>query len=99
MTTYEQGRAPDGAPVTWRRLEHDSHGEPHWFLETATEVIAKVSAPCDLDAICRAFHLAKLAEDYAKAKSAMDASATAADIESVRAAYYDAARALCEAVR
>ncbi len=36
---------------------------------------------------------------YREAHIAMDNAKTAKDMESVRAAYYDAARALCEAVR
>ena len=64
MTTYEHGRAPADAPVTWRRLENnDRQGFGQWFLETETAVVAKVSPPCDLDAICRAFHLAALVDE------------------------------------
>lgn len=95
MKTYEQGRAPAWAPVTW--CGNDAKGRDA-AIYGATEppiIVARQHA----DAICRAFHVAKLAVNYAKAKAALDAAATADDIESVRAAYYDAARALCEAVR
>lgn len=95
MTTYEQGRAPHGAPVTWRILPHSS-------------CIASVCLPTgpnidahreQADAICRAFHVAKLAEDYVAVKTAMDDAPTAKESATFLAAYYAAARALCEAVR
>lgn len=98
MTTYEQGRAPEGAPVTWRsgdrliRFTTPENRDTFYLNKSMHD-------SDDAERICRAFHVAKLAEDYAKAKAAMDAAATAAEMESVRAAYYDAARALCEAVR
>lgn len=66
MVTYESGKAPADAPVTWRRLENnDRQGFGQWFLETETAVVAKVSPPCELDAICRAFHLAALVDEVA----------------------------------
>lgn len=70
MTTYEQGRAPEGAPVTWRErtpgndfiIEFDVVGSTRGFAATfhtmgnASEVA---------EAICLAFHVAKLAEEVA----------------------------------
>ena len=67
MKTYEQGRAPEGAPVTWK-VGYNSvcrvfgiHGEgPDGYQSIAYNLRSAES-------ICRAFHLAKLAEDYARA--------------------------------
>lgn len=86
------------APAHWWRAK-----EGDFYLIDAPGVSLAMSTAThyesEIVAVCRAFHVAKLAADYAKAKAAMDAAATSADMESVRSAYYDAARALCEAVR
>jgi len=65
VTTYEHGKQPDGAPVTYtldqlgfvRRVIVD--GENDAVLTEAME------HPMVADRICRAFHLAKLAEEAA----------------------------------
>ena len=63
MTTYEHGKQPDGAPVTWQRVGCSVHGTVyelndtvHWSMFSSEE---------SADEACRAFHLAKLAEEAA----------------------------------
>ncbi len=64
MTTYEHGKAPADAPVTWWPVVHS----------TATALVGGDGWSFDVhkrhaDSICRTFHLAKLAEE---AKAYMD---------------------------
>jgi len=63
VTTYEHGKQPDGAPVTWQRVGCSVHGTVyelndtvHWSMFSSEE---------SADEACRAFHLAKLAEEAA----------------------------------
>ena len=63
MTTYQHGQQPDGAPVTWQRVGCSVHGTVyelndtvHWSMFSSEE---------SADEACRAFHLAKLAEEAA----------------------------------
>ena len=101
MTTYERGKEPQGAPVVYHV---DSY---NYVIRDVVTCGARITLTLDKDHheiseiedTCRAFHANDLARNYAQAKHALDAAATSADMESVRAAYYDAARALCEAVR
>lgn len=79
MTTYEQGRAPEGAPVTW--CGNDAKGRDA-AIYGATEppiIVARQHA----NAICKAFHVAKLAEEAAAivetAQFKIDKIAPAAD--------------------
>lgn len=93
MTTYEKCFAPLDAPLTWDHVEPGSRlATIHW--PSGAFSFHEIN---DAERICRAFHLAALAEDYAKAKAARDAAPR--DDDAVLLAYYDAARMLCEAVR
>lgn len=57
--SYERGKAPPDAPVTWERsAAHSRLAMLRW--PTKTESFHETS---DADAICRAFHLAALAEE------------------------------------
>jgi hypothetical protein len=59
--TYQHGKAPADAPVTW-----DIDCGLHIIGNGICVDLDNGSATCDdADAICRAFHLAKLAEDAA----------------------------------
>lgn len=64
MTTYERGKEPAGAPVTWRRL--DPLGPPCYSLFDHRGFLVEVPALYQADAICAAFHASaewrKLAE-------------------------------------
>lgn len=60
MTTYERGKEPHGAPVTWRA----NHAEPFSVTLPNGDCVSCAYAD-DANAICRAFHLAKLAEEAA----------------------------------
>ena len=71
---YEQGKAPEGAPVTWCErdpgsdfiIEFDQAGTTRGFAATFH---TQANASSVADAICRAFHLAALAEE---ARGSMD---------------------------
>lgn len=63
MTTYQHGQQPDGAPVTWRHVT-DTAGPIK--ISEGSYAITYAWHPKDADAIARAFHLAKLAEDASK---------------------------------
>ena len=61
MRTYEQMKAPSDAPVTWRNVGCSVHGTVyelnntvHWSMFSSEE---------SANEACRAFHLAKLAEE------------------------------------
>ena len=61
MTTYEQGRAPEGAPVTWFLLPHSTAMACIRLPDGSSIDAHRLQA----DAACRAFHVAKLAEEAA----------------------------------
>jgi len=71
VTTYEQGRAPEGAPVTWRNVVHEG-----CEIVLDSGAILRELHASDADAICRAFHLASLAEEYAAAGDESDKTAS-----------------------
>lgn len=70
MTTYEHGKAPADAPVTWNTrspnsdyiIEFNLSGTTCGFAATF-HTTGKVSNVAD--AVCRAFHLAALADEAA----------------------------------
>ena len=65
MTTYQHGQQPDGAPVTWRKdHEWPSCMAAIQYDDDGMIRPAKVSQEL-AEIICRAFHLAKLAEEAA----------------------------------
>jgi len=72
MTSYEQGSESPGVPVVYRLVQ----GEGRWNITSKVDVMGdfvdldlstEMHKSREIDAICRAFHLAKLAEDYANA--------------------------------
>lgn len=63
MTTYEHGKQPDGAPVTYTL---DKHGFIRTFTVDGADdpvMASAIESPRLADRICRAFHLAQLAEE------------------------------------
>lgn len=68
MTTYQHGQQPDGAPVTWTK------SETAYFVRDEITFGGKVllllatenHEQPEIEMLCRAFHLAKLAEEAAK---------------------------------
>lgn len=94
MTTYEQGRAPEGAPVTWRNVVHEG-----CEIVLDSGAILRELHASDADAICRAFHFAKLAEDYVRAADAMDGAPAAPAAANVEPAWRVTRDALLRTVR
>lgn len=66
MPTYEHGQATDGAPVTWR--ETVGYDGPIALIGGAFGDGVEIEVSWShRETICRAFHLAKLAESVASA--------------------------------
>lgn len=61
--SYEAGKAPAGAPVTWRRHEDSESIYVVTLGRDAADEPSEIDVydECYADAICRAFHDAKLA--------------------------------------
>ena len=59
--TYEKSKAPADAPVTLERL--DPLAPPYYSLFDCRGLLVEVPAFYQAESICRAFHLAKLAEE------------------------------------
>ena len=57
--TYEQGKAPKDAPATWTFAPHST---ARTIIRT-TDLLFIDSHKSDADAICRAFHKAKMADE------------------------------------
>lgn len=62
MTTYQHGQQPDGAPVTWRTSQS---GLAYIVSGKTVELYMDCDSHDDgeMEDICRAFHVAKLAEE------------------------------------
>lgn len=60
--TYEHLKAPADAPVTWD-VSRDKRGEYQWNLSDFGAFVGYALTEEGADAICRAFHKAKMAED------------------------------------
>jgi len=101
VTTYEHGKQPDGAPVTWQRVGCSVHGTVyelndtvHWSMFSSEE---------SADEACRAFHLAKLAEEASKigdkASDMHDSSCFVESCNHLEKSFADWLRRYREAVR
>lgn len=69
--TYEHDKADADAPVTWTK-----DGHYYWARNADKSLIFELRAEdhddWEIDALCRAFHLAKLAEEMSKIGEASD---------------------------
>ena len=64
--TYERGKQPNDAPVAWERFGGEFHIVSNDFDPHVLLFISAMNNPsAQLDTVCRAFHLAKLAEEAA----------------------------------
>jgi len=66
QVTYEHGNADADAPVTWQLRDDDLGDHPMnvmLFQSGMDGLFMSVNTRGDADAICRAFHLAKLARE------------------------------------
>lgn len=63
MTTYEHGRAPADAPVTWERYE-GGRFVAVFRVSNRAEMATAVTLVA-AESICRAFHLAALVDEAA----------------------------------
>lgn len=96
MRTYESGKAPQGAPVTWE--PHLGSVAPIKIWRNADRyAITYAWTEEDADAICRAFHLASLAEEYAAAGDEADKTVSPGDAVFATLRWCRAASALREA--
>lgn len=72
MTTFEHGKAPAWAYVTWD-MSRDKRGNYQWNLSDGTCFVCVAYCSESADAICRALSIANLTEDWAAANRHIDA--------------------------
>ena len=64
MTTYEHGRAPADAPVTWDK-SCDKRGEYQWNLSDGSAFVCVAYSAEAAERACQWAHLAALADEVA----------------------------------